>query len=292
MSYEIGNITFKVPILNASGCWANNEEQLTELYESNLGGIVAKTCTIFCKEGNKEPNYYKIEKNNIHFNSKGLPNLGYQYYKGLSKKYTEKPFILSIAFEDSVKLNVLLKDYDNFVENEMLVELNLSCPNTDNEIPGYKIEFLESLLVSLLTLKLTKIRFGFKLPPYFQKQEIMNLCKIFNDYDTILSYIVVSNSIPNCFPLNEGNPVLLTNFGGMSGKINKYIALGNVVLFSQKLNKKIKIVGCGGIDSIEDINDYLNNGADFVQLASCFYDQINNKLNIEKINDLINDFNK
>ena len=292
MSYEIGNISFKVPILNASGCWSNNEEQLTELYESKLGGIVAKTCTIFSKEGNKEPNYYQIENNNIHFNSKGLPNLGYQYYKGLSKKFTEKPFILSIAFEDLEKLKVLLKDYDNYIENEMLVEFNLSCPNTDNEIPGYKLEFLESLLVSLICLKLTKIRFGFKLPPYFQKQEITNLCKIFNDCASILSYIVVSNSIPNCLPLNEGSPVLLTNFGGMSGKINKYIALGNVVLFSQNLNKKIKIVGCGGIDSIDDINDYLNNGADFVQIASCFYDQVNNKLNIEKINNLINNYLK
>ena len=211
--------------------------------------------------------------------------LNYQYYRNL---------ILNSAYLFKSKgtrksIEILLRLIG---APEMLVEFNLSCPNTDNEIPGYSIKFLESLLVSLICLKLTKIRFGFKLPPYFQKQEITNLCKIFNDCNSILSYIVVSNSIPNCLPLNEGSPVLLTNFGGMSGKINKYIALGNVVLFSQNLNKKIKIVGCGGIDSIDDINDYLNNGADFVQLASCFYDQVNNKLNIEKINNLINNYLK
>jgi dihydroorotate dehydrogenase len=142
-------------------------------------------------------------------------------------------------------------------------------------------------------MKLTKIRFGFKLPPYFQKKEIESLCKLFNECQREeLAYIVVSNSIPNCLPLNEGKSVLSTNFGGMSGKNNKYIALANVVLFSEYLSKQIKIVGCGGIESIDDVNDYLNNGADFVQLASCFYDQFNNKLNIDKINELINNYLK
>jgi dihydroorotate dehydrogenase len=290
MSYLLGNISFTVPILNASGCWSLNEDQLTELYESKLGGIVPKTCTIFCKESNPEPNYYQLE-NNIHFNSKGLPNLGYQYYRNLSKKFNQKPFIISIAFEDFDKLKIILQDYDNFAEHDMLIEINLSCPNTDNEIPGYNINFLEGLLVSLIRMKLTKIRFGFKLPPYFQKQEIHKLSELFNLFQNLLAYIVVSNSIPNCLPLVDGQSVLSTTFGGMSGKMNKFIALGNVILFSQHLNKQIKIVGCGGIETLEDVQDYLNNGADFVQLASCFYDQQNNKLNIEKINNLINNYN-
>ena len=38
--YKIGDINFSNPILNASGCWCYNEEQLTNLYNSNLGGIV------------------------------------------------------------------------------------------------------------------------------------------------------------------------------------------------------------------------------------------------------------
>jgi len=295
MSYLIGNIPFIVPILNASGCWSLNEEQLTELFESKLGGIVTKTCTIFCKEGNPEPNYYQLE-NNIHFNSKGLPNLGYQYYKNLSKKFNEKfnekPFILSIAFEDFDKLKILLQDYNNFIDTNMLVEINLSCPNTNNEIPGYNKHCLEGLLHALTGYNLTKVQFGFKLPPYFVKQDIYQLSELFNSYPKLLAYIVVSNSIPNCLPIVEGKTVLSTTFGGMSGKINKYIALGNVVLFSQHLNKQIKIVGCGGIETLADVNDYLQNGADFVQLASCFYDQQNNKLNIEKINNLINNYLK
>jgi dihydroorotate dehydrogenase len=291
MAHKIGEISFRVPILNASGCWANDESQLSELYNSKLGGLVAKTCTHFFREGNCDPNYYQLDKN-IHVNSKGLPNLGYQYYKQISNKFQDKPFIISIAFEDFDKLKILLQDYENYIENNRLIEINLSCPNTELEIPGYNRHFLEKLLCALTGYKLTKIKFGFKLPPYFQKQEIYLLSELFNRFQPILAYIVVSNSIPNCFPLVDGKPVLSINFGGLSGKINKYIALGNVVLFFQNLNKQIKIVGCGGIETLEDVRDYLNNGADFVQLASCFYDHLNNKLNIEQINNLIDNYLK
>ena len=92
--YFIGDIKFNNPILNASGCWCMNEEQLDHLYASRVGGIVSKTCTIFSKEGNAEPNYYYSKEIDAHFNCKGLPNLGYQYYRNLSKKYTEKPYII------------------------------------------------------------------------------------------------------------------------------------------------------------------------------------------------------
>jgi len=36
--------------------------------------------------------------------------------------------------------------------------------------------------------------------------------------------------------------------------------------------------------------DYLKAGASFVQVASCFYDEIEDKLNTEKINKLVNEF--
>jgi dihydroorotate dehydrogenase len=53
-------------------------------------------------------------------------------------------------------------------------------------------------------------------------------------------------------------------YSGISGKFNKYISLSNVYTFNKQLDKKIKIIGCGGIENIQDINDYLNNGATLV----------------------------
>lgn len=283
--YKIGDIEFSNPIMNASGCWVMNEEQIIDLYNSDLGGIIAKTCTIFSKEGNPEPNYY--EKDGIHFNSKGLPNMGYQYYRNLSKKIIDKPYILSIAFQDYEKIKIILEDYDNFVDKNVLVEMNLSCPNLENEIPGYYCDYIENLLDFINSLGLKNIKIGLKFPPFLQKIAIEEMSEILNKYTHIVKYIVSANSIPNCVSLLDGNPVLSNVYGGMSGKLNKHIALSNVIQFSKLLNKNIKIVGCGGIDNIEDVMEYLNNGADFVQIASCFYDSKNDKLNMNKINKLM-----
>jgi dihydroorotate dehydrogenase len=298
MSYNLGTIIFVVPILSASGCWSSNKTQINDLCKSELGGIICKTCTLFSKEGNSEPTYYKDEKDsNIHFNSKGLPNLGYNYYRDLliaEGKEINKPLILSIAFEDFEKLKILLQDYAKYVsndnDNDVLVEINLSCPNLETEIPGYNIQFINKLLHALAGYKLTNIKFGLKLPPYFERSVIEALSKLFNDFHSILVYIVSSNSIPNCLPLVNGEPYLSNVYGGMSGKMNKYISLSNVYTFSKYIIKDIAIIGCGGIETVEDIVDYLNNGAKFVQIASCFYESEKNKLDVEKINKLIYEF--
>ena len=290
--HYIWDISFNNPILNASGCWSMDNIQLTELYNSSLSGIVCKTCTIFSKLGNPEPNYYHDKETNVVFNCKGLPNLGYLYYRNLSTKFTDKPFILSLAYEEFVKLRIILEDYDSFVDKSVLVEINLSCTNVDSEIVGYDASKIKSLLFHLSNLNLKNIKFGFKLPPYLQINLINDIVIIFNYYVDLLKYIVLSNSIPNCLPLQNGLPILSNKYGGMSGKQNKYIALSNVISFSENLHKDIAIVGCGGIETINDVNDYLKNGASFVQLASCFYDDKLNKLDIIKINEIIDTFSQ
>ena len=99
-------------------------------------------------------------------------------------------------------------------------------------------------------------------------------------------------SIPNCLILNENKPVLSNIYGGLSGKLNKYISLSNVYYFKNKLNNDIEIIGCGGIETLEDVNNYLNNGASYVQLGSCFYNNILNELDYEKINSIIDEYEK
>ena len=287
---KLGNIQFKHPILNASGCWCMNETQLDELYQSSLSGIICKTCTYNCKDGNKKINYICDEERKVHFNCKGLPNLGYQYYKKLYERYTVKPYIISLAFENYDNLQMILLDYDKHVNGQVLVEINLSCPNLHSSIPGYDIVQVKIILNFLRNFKLNNITFGFKLPPYLQIEFINDLAILFNEFTDVLKYIVLSNSIPNCLPLKNGVPILSNTFGGLSGKLNKHIALSNVYSFSKILDKEIKIVGCGGIETIEDVTDYLNNGADFIQLASCFYDEISDKLNINKINDFVEEY--
>lgn len=286
MSLTIHNIIFKNPILNASGCWCLEDNQIQDLYNSHLSGIVTKTCTLEPKKGNPEINYYNDKDNNLHFNCKGLPNNGYQYYRDLSLKYLDKPYILSIAYTTLDEIKLILIDYDNFIIENKLVEINMSCPNVESRIYGYHKKDIKNLLEMIKNLNLKFVGIGLKLPPYFEIEKINKLTSIFNQYKDILKFITVSNSIPNGLPIIDNKFILSNKYGGISGKVNKYIALSNVCTFNKNLDNQIKIIGCGGIYNINDIKDYLHLGAYLVQIGSGFYNENENNLNIEKINNL------
>lgn len=295
--YYIDKIKFDNPFINASGCWVINSQQIKSLDNSKLGGIISKTCTIFSKNGNDEPNYYHDEINNLHFNSKGLPNYGYNYYRNISDDIT-KPYFLSIAFDKKENLLPMLKDYDwyNIKINtddtycQKLVEINMSCPNTEKRIPGYHLEEIEDILKTLKENRFNNLIFGLKLPPYFELEFIYKLANLLNNYVDVIKFITMSNSIPNALPIINGEVILNNRYGGLSGKINKYISLSNIYTIRKQLRLDIKIIGCGGIETLQDIKDYKKVGADFFQLASCFYDENDNSLDIDKINNLIDAF--
>lgn len=279
--------------LNASGCWCADEKQINELFNSKLHAIVIKTCTFEPKEGNKEPNYYRL--NDVHINSKGLPNNGYFYYKELYNKFCnlDKRFIMSVAWENSENKTIqLLEDYNNSIVKKELVELNLSCPNIHKSIPSYDPLYFEFILQSIDNKKFNNLYFSLKMSPYLDQilcEKIINIINN-NNKNNLIKYVVLSNSIPNCLIINNNKSVLSTIYGGLSGKLNKFISLSNIHYFKDKLNKDIKIIGCGGIETIQDVNDYLDCGASFVQLGSCFYNNLTNSLNISQVNSLINEY--
>lgn len=280
------------PIISASGCWASTEEQIVELLNSNIGAITLKTCTLFSKDGNKEPNFYRDGE--ITFNSKGLPNKGYSYYRDILIKYNiegNKPFIVSVSYESNDKINIILDDINGISVKNTFVELNLSCPNIkcDDGIIGYNLDQISILLDNLKNYD--NLTIGLKLPPYLDIILIKNLCHILNKNLKIIKFITLCNSIPNTIHLYNQEPVLSTLLGGMSGKINKYISLGNISLFNNYLDKRITIIGCGGISNLCDILDYEKMGVKYYQIASYFYDENNNKLDIENINLLIESYN-
>lgn len=285
-----------IKFLNASGCWCSNEQQIEELFNTNLNYIITKTCTLYPKKGNDEPTYYT--NNNIHINSKGLPNEGYNYYKNLYNKYINnntnngKQFILSVAWEYNEENTIkLLQDYNNFVSKEELVELNLSCPNLNHEIPSYNEVLLDKILKLINKSDLNNLIFSLKLSPFLDHQLCDKIINVINNNKTNkIRYIVLSNSIPNCLMLQNKESVLSNVYGGLSGKLNKFISLSNIYYFKNRIDKNIQLIGCGGIENIQDVYDYLNNGANYIQLASCFYNNSSNSLDYNKINKIINEY--
>ena len=124
----IADVELLNPIMNASGCLCRTEDELLDLYNSNFGAVVSKSCTLLPRNGNPEPRYYYDNFGSV--NSSGLPNLGYKFYANLYKTFTKKPYIISVGGL-SLDDNCIILKYlnENAILDKNLVEINLSCPN-------------------------------------------------------------------------------------------------------------------------------------------------------------------
>jgi dihydroorotate dehydrogenase (fumarate) len=255
--------------MNASGPLDATLEELTDIATSRAGGIVMKSCTVEVREGNPEPRYVDVEWGSI--NSMGLPNLGYKYYNDIAPKLKSygKPLIASIAGAES-------KEYEKIVEafnssNVDILEINLSCPNVVGRPQiGYDFEMSEEIMG--VVGDVSDKPWGVKLPPYFDFVHFEEMASILNN--SKISFIVSINSIGNALFIDwETEKVLIKpkgGFGGLGGKYIKPTALANVRKFHELLDKKIKIVGVGGIYSGVDAFEFILSGATLLQLGTSF----------------------
>jgi dihydroorotate dehydrogenase (NAD+) catalytic subunit len=116
------------------------------------------------------------------------------------------------------------------------------------------------------------------------------ISKVLIKYSNIVKYIVCGNSIPNGMIINleSGKPLLSIKTGGISGSANRLLGVSNVYQFSNIFNSinnilPIAILGCGGIETYSDVLEYLNAGAQGVQIGRILYIE-----GVERVVDITN----
>ena len=269
ISANLSGIQFDSCIMNASGPLDTTLEELTNIATSAAGGIVMKSCTVEVREGNPEPRYVDVDWGSI--NSMGLPNLGYKYYNEITPKLKSygKPLIASIAGANSQEYKTIVEKFNS--SNVDILEINLSCPNVVGRPQiGYDFEMSEEIMN--IVGDVSDKPWGVKLPPYFDFVHFEEMASILNR--SKISFIVSINSIGNALFIDwETEKVVIKpkgGFGGLGGKYIKPTALANVKKFHELLNKKIKIVGVGGIYTGIDAFEFILAGATLLQLGTSF----------------------
>ena len=269
ISANLSGIHFDSCIMNASGPLDTTLEELTDIATSGAGGIVMKSCTVEIREGNPEPRYVDVEWGSI--NSMGLPNLGYTYYNEITPKlkFYGKPLIASIAGAESQEYKKIVETFNS--SNVDILEINLSCPNVVGRPQiGYDFEMSEEIMN--IVGEVSDKPWGVKLPPYFDFVHFEEMASILNN--SKISFIVSINSIGNALFIDWKTEKVVIKpkggFGGLGGKYIKPTALANVRKFHELLNKKIKIVGVGGIYNGIDAFEFILSGATLLQLGTSF----------------------
>lgn len=274
LSTSLANFNLSTCLMNASGVWCMEKEQLSELVNNSyVGAVVTKSCTLEYRAGNPEPRYADIPKGSI--NSMGLPNNGIHYYLDFieaNEKNSDKLLVLSVAGLTHQE-NIELLKIANQCKTLSVIELNLSCPNIAGKPQtGYDFQASRELLEK--SFEVCQKPIAIKLPPYFDMVHFDEMAKVLSKFP--IAYICCVNSIGNgLFVDTETDSTVIkpkNGFGGVGGLYIKPTALANVNKFYELL-PNIDIVGCGGVQNGQDAYEHILCGASMIQIGTTLWQQ-------------------
>jgi dihydroorotate dehydrogenase (NAD+) catalytic subunit len=265
-STEVCGISFRNPVLTASGTFGYGIE-FAELVDLNaLGGIVVKGLSKEPIKGNPAPRLWEAQGGMI--NSVGLQNVGVRAFVTeklpVLRKYAV-PVIANVfgyAAEDYLEVVRVLDE----AEGLAAYELNVSCPNTKHG--GLAFGADEAALASLVAgvRAITRRPLIVKLSPNVASIEPFARISQEQGADAIS---LVNTFVSLAVELRTKRPRIGAGYGGLSGPAIKPIALRMVHQAAKVV--RIPVIGLGGIASGEDAAEFLMAGASLVQVGTATF---------------------
>jgi dihydroorotate dehydrogenase (NAD+) catalytic subunit len=261
LSVSLNRLHLKNPILVASGTFGYAREMSAFVDFRQLGGIIPKTVTPL-------PRPRTVETTGGMLNSIGLDNDGFDQF--VAEKL---PWLLSLG--TSVIVNIAGKEMGDFERMARVldqhpaiaaVELNISCPNvsggvdfgTDPVLAGEVVQSVRRACSLPVIAKLTP-----------------NVTSVVPIARAAAEAGADAVSLVNTFQgmaidWKKRRPILGNVLGGLSGPAIKPLALRIVWQVRQALS--IPIIGIGGIQTLDDVMEFLLAGATAIQVGTAnFY---------------------
>lgn len=269
LSVNICGVSFKNPVIAASGTYGFGRE-FNEVYDiSCIGGISTKGMTNMPRLGNKVPRI--AEGNSVILNAVGLQNPGVEHFIKYDLPFLKEKGIVIIAnvagstLEDYGKICATL---DGLVD---MVELNISCPNVraGGMALGIKPANIEEV-TSLAKSNLKKTPLIVKLSPNVESITINAQAAERGGADCVS---LVNTFTGMVIDLEKRKPVIANNTGGVSGAGIKPIALKMVYEAAHAV--KIPVIGMGGIMTGRDALEFMCAGAKAVQIGTANFADVN-----------------
>lgn len=286
LSVEICGVSFKNPVIAASGTFGFGRE-FDEVYDiSAIGGISTKGLTNEPRLGNPVPRI--AEGHGVILNAVGLQNPGVEHFIKYDLDFLKSKGIVVIAnvagntLEDYGKI---CKKIDGLVD---MVELNISCPNVHagGMALGIKPKNIEEV-TELAKSNLNKTPLIVKLSPNVESISTNARAAESGGADCVS---LVNTFMGMVIDLEKRKPVIANNTGGVSGAGIKPIALKMVYEAAHAV--KIPVIGMGGIMSGKDALEFMCAGAKAVQVGTAnFADALAMPRIIKEMNDWLDNHN-
>ncbi len=263
LQVELPGLKLKNPLMPASGCFGFGREY-SKFYDlSLLGAVMMKAATGEERPGNSTPRVAETSSGML--NAIGLQN------PGVAKIIKEEvPFLAN--YDTAVITNVAgstVEEYEevatkfNQTSDVHALELNISCPNvkeggiqfgTDPEMAKHVTEKVKQASNKPVYVKLSP-----------NVSNIVAMAKAVEEAGA--DGLTMINTLTGMqLHLPSRRPLIANKTGGLSGPAIKPIAIRMIYEVRQATN--IPIIGMGGIQTVEDVLEFLLAGANAVAVGT------------------------
>ncbi len=261
---DLCGITLDNPIIPASGTFGFGYE-FADLYDINrLGTFSFKGTTKDARFGNPTPRIAEVESGMI--NSVGLQN------PGVDAVIANELPKLKECFNKKVMANVSGFSVDDYVytceklnsEDQIgWFEVNISCPNVHGGGLAFGTSAENAAAVTKAVKRVTDKPVIIKLSP--NVTDIVEIAKACES-EGADGISLINTLLGMKIDLKTKKPVVANKMGGFSGPAIKPVAVRMVYQVYDAV--KIPIVGMGGIQSAEDVIEFMLAGATAVQVGA------------------------
>ena len=255
------------PIGMAAG-FDKNAEVYNSLFKLGFGFVEVGTITPLKQYGNPKPRVFRLVEDEALINRLGFNNLGSKNVLDRIKS-NKQIGLLGINIGPNKDSDDRLGDYlhcfETFQSVADYITINISSPNTEDLRSFHDQSKLNKLLGSINREKQnlgSKIPIAVKVSPDIDEKEIKEITEVLLSNN--IEAVIISNTSDSSRE-NLSN-ILKHQKGGLSGKPIEEQSTELINKFYKVLNGRIKIIGCGGVDSGKGAYEKFLAGANYVQL--------------------------
>ena len=278
---EFCGLTFNTPLVLLSGCVGFGEEYTRVRGFSNrdAGAVCLKGTTLEPRPGNPPHRVYETPMGML--NAIGLQNPGVDHVVDSilpELDFDETRFIANVSGSTVEEYYEVTRRFDDSAIDA--IEINISCPNVKQGGVAFGNDPQMSARVVEACRKATGKPLITKLSP--NQTDIAENARLCIEAGSD-AFAVINTMMGMAIDIDERQPVIGNNQGGLSGPAIKPIALLKVhQVYQVCRSHQIPIIGQGGVTSAEDAIEFLIAGASAVGVGTAlFYDP----LICKKIND-------
>ena len=261
-SVKLASVTFKNPILTASGTFGSGQEYAQFVDLNKLGGVVTKGVANVPWEGNPTPRVAEVYGGML--NAIGLQNPGIDVF-------VERDIPFLTKYDTRIVVNVCGRseaDYVEVVERLAdqpvdLLEINISCPNVKEGGIAFGQDAKAAAAITKAVKAVAKQPVVMKLSPNVTDIAYMAQAVEAAGADAVS---LINTLTGMKIDVKKRQFALANKTGGMSGPAIHPIAVRMVYQVAQAV--KIPIIGMGGVMSAEDALELMLAGATAVSVGT------------------------